>query len=365
MKYILSLFLVTTTYVSIAQNGSGLQLSSNWSLNNKPLFNSTSGLFSPKKTFSTPNRYDFGDVPYEVFDGGATRFNGRKNWMLNKKELRFSVCATQFLGDLGGKDQIGTDYRLKDLDWPSTGIGFMIGYRYRFKNLFATTTSISAGLLRGNDNLTHEHYRMERNLSFRAPYLDISQRLEFMIYLKEKVGKRYNIRGLKGFKNRNEQIYVFGGVGLIGFISQANYQGKWYNLRPLSTEGQGLLGGIRKTLPFTATIPMGIGFRVGISREWRIGLEATYVKTFSDYIDDVHGVYYDKNLLAQQKGEIAAALSDRSFGNTQGYAAGQQRGDLQKDSYYYINLVVTRNVTYKNYTKTHKHFKLQKGKYKF
>lgn len=364
MKYYLSLFILTITTVSIGQTGASLSLNNGFNFK-KNLNIPTPNVFAPKRTYKENNSFNIRELPYDVLDGGATRFNGRKNWTLNKKELRFSFAVTQFLGDLGGKDQIGTDYRLKDLDWPSTSFAGMFGYRYRFHNLFATTTSISAGLLKGDDALTKEQFRNARNLSFRAPFIDIAQRLEFMIYLKEKVGKRYNIRGLKGFKNRNEQIYIFGGVGVIGFIAQAQYQGHWYNLRPLSTEGQGLIGGIKKTLPFTLTVPMGIGFRVGISREWRIGAEATYVKTFSDYIDNVHGVYYNKTLLAQQKGDIAAALSDRSYGNTSGYSAGAMRGQPQKDSYYYINIVLTRNVTYKNYTKTHKHFKMQKGKYKF
>jgi hypothetical protein len=317
---------------------------------------------------------------YEVLDGQASRFNGRKNWTLNKKELRFSFAATQFLGDLGGDNDIGLDYRLADWDNKAMSYAGMIGYRYRFARLFATTTSISAGVVKGDDALTNIAdggftgndatttgiYRYQRNLSFRAPYIDISQRLDFFIYLKEKVGKRYNVKGLKGFKNRNEQVFVFVGVGLMGFMPQAKYEGKWTKLRPLSTEGQGLVGSTtKKYSPVTVIIPMGIGFRVGISREWRIGVETSYVKTFSDYIDDVHGTYFSSDLLAAQKGSVAAALADRSFGNTYGYDAGQMRGQPEKDSYYYLNIVLTRNVTYKNYTKTFKKYKMQKGKYKF
>ncbi len=363
MKNVLNLILIfTITSISFSQNGSsGL---SKYSFNNKKTFSLPRLIIVKevrKQTFSNPYLYG---IPYEVLDGGATRFNGKKNWTLNRKEIRIGLGATQFLGDLGGKDQIGTDYRLKDLDWASTSINAEIGYRYRFKRLFATTTSIHVGILKGDDALTQDPVRNARNLSFRAPFIDVTQRLEFMIYLKEKVGKRYNIKGLHGFKNRNEQIYVFAGVGLIGFMPQAQYQGAWVNLRPLSTEGQGMVGGIANRLPVTVTVPMGIGFRVGISREWRVGIEASYVKTFSDYIDDVHGIYYDKDLLFAQKGEIAYALSDRSGGN-QGFGTGMQRGDKQKDSYYHINIIVSRNVTYRNYTKTHRHLKLQKGRYKF
>ena len=336
----------------------------------------------------------FEEQPFEAF-GESNRFNSNKNWKNNKKEIRIGIGATQFLGDLGGTNLIGADYRLKDMNIKATNMCLMVGYRHRLSSKFATTSNITLGMLAGSDaniigsesdsslifstdanglptsqlRYADGYYRRMRNLSFRAPILEISQRLDFMIYTYEKVGKRYSIAGLKGFKNRNEQIYIFAGIGLVGFIPQAQIDGSWHNLRPLSTEGQGLLGGIKKYSPVTVVMPFGFGFRVGISREWRIGMEASYVKTFSDYIDDVHGVYYNKELLAAQKGEMAAALSDRSdYDNPNQhnwYGAGQKRGDKQKDAYFYVNIILTRNITYRNYTKTYRHFKLSKGKYKF
>ena len=72
------------------------------------------------------------------------------------------VGATQFLGDLGGRNQIGTGYSLADLDLPSTGYGGMIGYRYRFHPYWATTTSFNIGLLRGDDSQTQERGGRDR-----------------------------------------------------------------------------------------------------------------------------------------------------------------------------------------------------------
>ena len=60
--------------------------------------------------------------------GQHTNFNTQRNWSLNKKEIMFGIGATQFLGDLGGRDRVGTDYSLVDIDWPSTHIGGMVGY---------------------------------------------------------------------------------------------------------------------------------------------------------------------------------------------------------------------------------------------
>ena len=370
MRYILSIlifYFVST--LSLSQQNSVLNLSSSLHINK----NKSSLFETPSNQFLVKRKNILSTVleenPYEVFNVNGSKFNNQKNWTNNRKEFRFSLGVTQFLGDLGGKDQIGTDYRLTDLDLKSTNLMGMIGYRYRLSSKFATTTSLTLGMLKGDDALTTEKFRMARNLRFRAPILELSQRIDFMIYTYEKIGKRYNIRGIKGFKNRNEQIYIFAGAGLVGFMPQGLYEGRWYNLRPLSTEGQGLLGGTKKTLPVTVTLPVGIGFRVGISREWRIGVETSYMKTFSDYIDDVHGVYYDKGLLEAQKGPIAAALSDRSdFNNPDQhnwFVGGQQRGDKQKDAYFFVNIVLTRNITYRNYTKVHKRYKLSKSKYKF
>ncbi len=294
-----------------------------------------------------------------------TNFNTQRNWSLNKKEIMFGLGATQFLGDLGGRDQIGKDYSLVDLDLPSTGIGGMIGYRYRFHPYFATTTSFNIGLLRGDDALTNEIIRKSRNLHFRSIIVELSQRFEIIILANEKFGARYSLSGhSKRMREKNTQLYVFGGLGVAFFNPKAKLNGSWVALRPMRTEGQGLDGGPAEYSRITATIPLGIGFRIGLNRMWRIGIEATYVKTFSDYIDDVHGEYYDRNILATQVGADAAYLSNPSTQNSTWFGTGQQRGDEQKDAYFYLNLTVYRNITYKDYAKQRRMNKW-KGRYKF
>ncbi len=297
--------------------------------------------------------------------GQHTNFNTQRNWSLNKKEVMFGIGATQFLGDLGGRDQIGKDYSLADIDWPSTGYGGMVGFRYRFHPYWATTSSLNVGLLRGNDAQTNEIIRQSRNLHFRSIVVEFHQRLEVIILANEKFGNRYSLsRHSKKMKDHNMQLYLFGGVGISYFNPKAQYNGTWTALRPLSTEGQGLPDGAPKALPITATIPAGIGFRWGLSRMWRMGVEATYVKTFSDYIDDVSTNYYDSDILLAEKGAEAAFLSNPSTENTTWFGTGQQRGDEQKDAYFYVNVVFARNVTYKDYAKQRKAHRW-KGRYKF
>ncbi|MBL4861550.1 MAG: hypothetical protein JKY09_00835 [Crocinitomicaceae bacterium] len=293
-----------------------------------------------------------------------TNFNTQRNWSLNKKEIMIGFGGTQFLGDLGGRNQIGTDYSLADIDWPSTSLGGMIGYRYRFHPYWATTSSFNISMVRGDDALTNEVIRESRNLHFRSMIFEFQQRIELIVFANEKFGARYSIPGLRGMRNHNEQIYIFTGAGVSYFNPKAQFNGIWTKLRPLSTEGQGLEGGPKKYLPITATIPFGMGMRMGIGRMWRVGIEVTYVKTFSDYIDDVHGVYFDPSILLAEVGVESAYLSNPSQQNSTWFGAGQQRGDRQKDAYFYLNLTVAKNVTYKDYARQRKIHKW-KGRYKF
>jgi hypothetical protein len=277
----------------------------------------------------------------------SSNFNTQRNWAMNKKEISIGLGATSFLGDLGGANQIGTDYSLKDIDFNSTHIGGSLSFRYRFHPYYATSTMVNLGMLRGNDALTAEPIRNMRNLNFRSFFAMLSQRFEIIVLANEKIGRRYNIPGLRGFTDHNEQLYFIGGIGLMYYNPKSLYQGSWVALQKMHTEGQGLPGGPEEYKRITATVPLGIGFRMGINRMWRIGLEACYVKTFSDYIDDVHGTYYDPAIIGASYGPQAAYLSNPS-NNPSAFEPGSQRGDKQKDAFLYVNIMVTRNITYKS-----------------
>ena len=274
--------------------------------------------------------------------GQHANFNSQRNNSLNKKEIQIGFGATQFNGDLGGADGIGTDYSLKDIDWPSTGVGFLLGYRQRFHPYFATTSSFCVFNLKGDDAYSGDLSRFNRNLHFKSFAIELQQRLEVIFASNEKFSATNNLPGSYSKKNRSQQYYLFGGVGLCYFNPRAqDAQGNWVSLRNLKTEGQD-----EAYSPLTLTIPMGIGFRVGISKMWRVGIELSYVKTFTDYMDDVSTVYADPASLSPQAVEFAN-MADPS---DMGYSPGEKRGDPnQKDAYYHMNIVFTRNLTFKDY----------------
>lgn len=280
-----------------------------------------------------------------------SNFNTQKNWSMNKKEWMFGGGATQFLGDLGGGPGIGKDYSLADMNFAKTNFNISLAYRYRFHPVFATSTSLNFGRYGADDRVKDNVNpgRFVRGLSVRSPLISLSQRIEYLVYVNEKVGKRNNIPGLKGMKDKNTQLYIFSGIGIAWFKPQSKAKdGTYTDLRPLSTEGQGYAGGSKGYLPITAIIPFGFGYRVGLNRFWRVAIEATYFKTFTDYMDDVSTTYF-----SYKGNNIVGSPEQVYFSNpTEDWTTfrnGDKRGDKQRDAFFYVNVTFTKNVTYKNY----------------
>lgn len=272
-------------------------------------------------------------------------FKDRRDWARNKKELIINGGTTHFLGDLGGKDEVGSQNSLRDIDFVSTRFNLGVGYRFRFHPFFATTSYGSFGLLGADDKNTTEPARNGRNLHFRSPYVNIEQRFEVIFWSLE---RNFAAKAMSSGKPTNIQIYGSIGAGVMWFNPQAKYEGSWVNLRSLGTEGQGLEGGPKKYLPITATIPISLGFRTAITQMWRIGIEMSLYKTFSNYIDDVGGFYYDANAIAAANGPAAGYLSNPALKPTD-YQPGDIRGKADDDAYVVLNISAAKNLTYSGY----------------
>lgn len=263
--------------------------------------------------------------------GNAQRLKNR--WKGMRAEIHFGIGATNFLGDLGGANQIGTHY-FKDLEFSQTRLAATFGYRYKLTPSIAINTTAAYGEVAGNDNLTTEFFRNYRNLSFKSTIIELSSTAEFAI-VKEQPGHRYRLKGVRGQRGFEMYTYLFIGVGAFHFNPKAQLEGKWIDLQPLGTEGQGLVPTRKPYKRLQLAFPIGLGFKYTLNRRWGIGLEYGLRYTFTDYIDDVSKTYYDSKLLATGHGPIAAALADRSD-NSYPYITrpGEQRGDPRyRDAY--------------------------------
>lgn len=275
-----------------------------------------------------------------------TNFTTSDYWKGQRHEFMFGIGATNFLGDLGGLNRIGTDYSFVDLEWATTRPSGHLGYRFRFRPWVSTKTILQYGLLMGSDQLTNEPARRNRNLNFRTHLIELSQHLEFVVFNNEHYGKRHKIKGLKGMRNKNTLVYLLSGI--TGFMYMPMAQGGPF-LRPERTEGQGMPGGPKPYGLFNYGIPFGMGCKIGLDQIWRISFELTYTKTFTDYLDDVSGVYYD----FAGNGQPESQWADPSNGAFPTWTdPGEMRGDSkQKDAYFFFNVSFIRNIQQSRYGK--------------
>lgn len=257
----------------------------------------------------------------------------KQRWKAYRTEVHFGAGPSNFLGELGGADQIGTDY-LKDLEISQTRLSLSGGLRYKLSQMFAMNTKITYGKLSGSDDLTKEFFRHYRNLNFKTNIWELSTNLE-VAFIREQVGHRYRLRGVRGQKGFEMSAYGFVGIGAFYFNPKGEKNGSWVKLRNLGTEGQGISSTRKKYSNVQVCIPVGIGFKYSFDRRWGIGLEYGIRKTFTDYIDDASKTYYNNNTLFIENGALAAAMADKSSKEFPYItAAGEQRGDPRdKDSY--------------------------------
>ena len=292
------------------------------------------------------------------------QFSNKNNWKKKRHEVIFGLGVGNFLGDLGGRDAIGTDYSPIDLEFALTRPTAMAGYRYRLNPNWSLRGELNYLRLRGDDNQTNEPFRNNRNLNFRSNVYEVSANIEY-VFAREKGGNRYHLKNTRKRRQKasSSYFYVFTGIGGFYFNPKAKFQGSWIALQPLATEGQGLVQGTKKYSRFSVSIPMGLGFKMNLNDQWSLGVEANYRITFTDYIDDCSTVYYDNLLLNQSKGPIAAALADPNLGNfpiqidpeTGKTRMGNQRGDSkQNDAFMSFNITggYYLNITKKKKTRS-------------
>ncbi len=199
-------------------------------------------------------------------------------------------------------------------------------YRYNFDTRIALKSSFSYAQLAFDDKLSKNAFNRQRNLHFKTNVLELAAMIElnFLEFNKQKQRNRFS-------------PYFTLGVALFYFNPQAKYKGEWYYLQPMGTEGQNdpSYSGVKKYSLFNFAIPIGGGFKYSINKNWNIGFFGELRVTFTDYIDDVGGVYASPLSLPEGSKGIAYKLADRSgeVGPSIG-SPGKQRASSNKADFY-------------------------------
>ncbi|HEY4147460.1 MAG TPA: DUF6089 family protein [Chitinophagaceae bacterium] len=199
------------------------------------------------------------------------------------------------------------------------------GLRYDISEHFSARTSFTLTSLQGDDKKGTAAMQA-RNLNFKTNLFDWE------------LAGQYNIFSLN---DKWWTPYVFAGISVFHYnpYTHTNAGAKTY-LQPLSTEGEGIVPGVNTYSLTQMSIPLGVGFDYALNEDIRLGLEFSYHKLFTDYLDDVSSSYADPTVLQHAKGQTAVDLAYRGAGAYP--AVGSARGDSgNKDGWYYFGLTVT------------------------
>ncbi len=254
-----------------------------------------------------------------------------------------SMGLSSYLGDLKA-----TTYHLDQNSLSGGAQG-----RYNFNDRFSLRAAFNFGTIKAEDDLTGMTKLMARNLSFRSRIQEFSLIGEANIL---RFGShRMNKKGRNYYKFTP---FVFGGLAVFHFNPEAKYQGKWYELQPLGTEGQYVPGSRVKDYNLTQiSLPVGVGLKFQLEPNIVVSYEIGWRKTFTDYLDDVSGSYYDFDAIRAATGDIAATLAYRgdelNAGLPESAVAGSQRGESANDDWYIISSL----------TISYKFFRLPSGKF--
>lgn len=216
------------------------------------------------------------------------------------------------LTDIGGKAGAGKK-GLRDLNLSFSRPCFSFFSTIIYQNKIGIRIQYSNGSVLAADSIlknqrTSTHGRYERNLSFRSPVRELALLLELrpfsFIHTDEPAG---------GFAP-----VLVGGIGIFSFDPQAKWQGNWYALQPLRTEGQGFAA-FPDRKPYRLTqrnflLGLELNYEVNAWLNGRLGIIHRFLST--DYLDDVSlDSYVDPALYARElpasKAGLARKLADR------------------------------------------------------
>src|SRR5690606_15153461 len=92
----------------------------------------------------------------------AQYFNGSNTfWKQQRHSFGFGVGVANFLGELGGRDQVGSDF-IYDLEWSAARPVFQANYRYQLGSRVYAKAQFAFGVISGNDALTEEIFKIGR-----------------------------------------------------------------------------------------------------------------------------------------------------------------------------------------------------------
>jgi len=234
------------------------------------------------------------------------------SFSLKAQTWEFGVGAggAGYMGDLNPKNPVKV-----------SGYSFGAFAKRNFNGYLSARLNYTYGKIAAADSNSNNLQFRDRNLSFTTTLSEVSLigEFNFMHYIPDAGKNKYS-------------PYLFLGVASLNYTPTTIYNGAKYDLRAAQTEGE------PKPYPTSTFAALyGAGIKYNVAGKFTLGAELGYRNAFTDYLDDVSGVYVNKG--AGQS--VSKALADRSGEKTGIYLGipGTQRGDSRpRDTYFFAQV---------------------------
>lgn len=203
----------------------------------------------------------------------------------------------------------------------NTHLAYGALYKKNFTNRWGLRLQASKLKVSADDALSSDPFQLQRNLSFESNIIEASGVFEFTFFEFE------GYSSLRYFhKPKTFSPYLLAGLSAFYYDPIASLDGNTYRLSPLMTEGVDYAN-------WSMAIPFGVGMKVRLFEKMILSAEWCLRRTFTDYIDDVSGMYPSD---PEEMSELARDLSDRSLEQVgkDGSNWGTQRGRSNSKDWY-------------------------------
>ncbi len=251
------------------------------------------------------------------------------NSSAQKYGLKTSIGTTHYLGDLAPYSH--------NLSFTEGHVATTIAFTSKANEFLTLFSKVLIGKLSGSDTNAIDPARRRRNLNFTTDLYEFGFGTEISLLSIWPKFQRFGI-----------DFYLTGGISVYHINPRTMYNGQWYFLQPLATEGQGIPGNhIEKYKLWQIAFPMGIGFSFDLSPQISMGFEIVPRYTTTDYIDDVSSDYIGTQQQIDSQGTLTAALANRMGEYIYGPNStelifvqdGTQRGDPNDRDWYLFNSI--------------------------
>lgn len=201
-----------------------------------------------------------------------------QRWKRYRYEVIGGIGTVNVFGDMGGGSGDGRHNTL-DFDVQGTRPAFMVGGRYKFKELLSVKANVIFAMAKTSDAYTDNAPRANRGATASIFFIEPSFQLEYSL-IKERYGRRYTFSNIKRFNFTHVNTYLFIGVGGLFYFPNKEIV---------------LDSGVGEPGVFAATFPMGIGFKYAVNRIYTFGIELGNRFTTTDYLDGHSDKYSTAN----------------------------------------------------------------------